>query len=304
MNDNNCYQLLQLKDSVGTPPPSVSFEFFPPKTEEAHNKLVTTINELSKFLPEYFSVTYGAGGSTRTKTFEIVKYIKENTKIPPAAHLTCVGAKATETNSIAEDYLRIGVNRIVGLRGDLPNLTGKYEPSTDSYAYADSLVRGLLSIGNFDISVAAYPESHPEATSLEADIEHLKRKQDAGAKRAITQYCFDTDTILRFIDKARNTGITIPIVPGILCISNFEQTVSFSERCGASVPDWTKNLYAGTNKNQQVTDAISAFIAAEQCRLLMQEGVSQFHFYSLNRHEVAGTVCQILGVKPDAKLLS
>lgn len=271
--------------------PLVSFEFFPPKTEASLIKLKPVIHELAKLSPQYFSVTYGAGGSLHEKTFELVKYIQENTQIPPAAHLTCVGAKILETNAIAKSYLKIGVNRIVALRGDMPGIVGKYEPLDGGYAYADDLVKGLVKIGKFDISVAAYPEGHPQAISLDADIEHLKRKQDAGAACAITQYCFDTDIILRFIEKARKKGVTIPIVPGILTIHNFEQTISFSERCGASVPDWTKKLYENVQNDQSTSDKISIKLALEQCQLLMENGINQFHFYSLNRHEVASAVC-------------
>jgi methylenetetrahydrofolate reductase (NADPH) len=273
--------------------PEFSFEFFPTKSEDALAKLKVTIANLAKFLPEYFSVTYGAGGSTRDKTFELVKYIKENTKIPPAAHLTCVGAKTSETDEIARQYLKTGVNRIVALRGDVPGFSGKYQPLNGGYAYADSLVKGLLEIGDFDISVAAYPEGHPQANSIEADIEHLKRKQDAGAARAITQYCFNTETILRFVEKARNSGITIPIVAGILTINSFEQTLSFSKRCGATVPEAIKKLYQGV-ASQSESDDISTKIALEQCQKLMQNDINQFHFYSLNRHEVASQVCRIL----------
>lgn len=284
----------QIKNYTTQTSPLVSFEFFPPKTEDSLAKLKFTINELVKLSPLYFSVTYGAGGSMRDKTFELIKYIKENTKIPPAAHLTCVGAKASETDAIARSYLKIGVNKIVGLRGDMPGFVGKYEPLAGGYAYADNLVKGLMAIGDFDISVAAYPEGHPQAISLDADIEHLKRKQDAGAVRAITQYCFDTDTILRFIEKVRKHGITMPIVPGILTVSNFEQTVSFSARCGASVPDWTRKLYEGVKNDQNASDVISTKLALEQCQTLMKNGINQFHFYSLNRHEVASAVCHKL----------
>lgn len=292
--ENN--SLFQLKYSLSSAAPAVSFEFFPPKTEDSLTKLKLTIAELEKLSPKYFSVTYGAGGSTKEKTFELVKYIKENTHIPPAAHLTCVGAKKNETDRIAKSYLEIGVNRIVGLRGDIPGFSGIYEPLDDGYAYADNLVRGLMELGNFDISVAAYPEGHPQAKSLDADIEHLKRKEDAGATHAITQYCFDTDIILEFIAKARNAGITMPIVPGILTVNNFEQTISFSARCGASVPNWVHKLYKNAKEDQKSSDIISASLAHEQCRLLMQEGINQFHFYSLNRHEVAKAVCLMLGV--------
>ncbi len=274
--------------------PAVSFEFFPPKTEDSFAKLKLAIAQLELLNPKYFSVTYGAGGSTRDKTFELIKYIQENTNVPAAAHLTCVGAIAQETDTIARNYLKTGVTRIVALRGDMPGFKGKYEPLADGYAYADNLVKGLRAIGDFDISVAAYPEGHPQAISLDADIQHLKRKQDNGATRAITQYCFDTDIILRFIEKARKYGVTMPIVPGILTISNFEQTVAFSGRCGASVPAWVGKLYDGINNNQAASDAVSTKIAFEQCQRLLQNGIKQFHFYSLNRHEVAGAVCQML----------
>ncbi len=291
----------QLKDSGAIAPPIVSFEFFPTKSEEALAKLKLTINELTKYNPDYFSVTYGAGGSTREKTFELVKYIKENTSIPPAAHLTCVGAKKEETDAIAREYLNIGVTRIVALRGDMPGFVGKYEPLEGGYAYADSLVAGLKKNGDFDISVASYPEAHPQAISLEDDIEHLKRKESAGAARAITQYCFDTDTILKFIEKARKAGVTIPIVPGILTINNFAQTISFSSRCGASVPLWVHEAYENVASDQRASDIVSTRLAFEQCHELMKAGINQFHFYSLNRHEVASNVCSLLGVRKDAK---
>lgn len=294
--DSEQEQVLQLEKSQAGKPPAVSFEFFPPKTADSLERLKVTINELAKFQPKYFSITYGAGGTTKDKTFELVKYIKENTNIPPAAHLTCVGAKKEETEAIARSYLDIGVNRIVALRGDLPGFVGEYVPLEGGYAYADSLVKGLLSIGDFDISVAAYPECHPQAKSMDADIEHLKRKQDAGAKRAITQYCFDTDVIIEFIEKARKGGVTMPIVPGILNVYNFSQTISFSARCGASVPDWAKELYEGVS-DQKASDAISTKLALEQCQRLMQEGIDQFHFYTLNQYDVAKSVCQALNIK-------
>ena len=291
----------QLKDSYKAPPPSFSFEFFPAKNADSIEKLKQTVIKLAKYKPDYFSITYGAGGSTQDRTYDLVKYIKDNTKIPPAAHLTCVGAKKEETNAIAKEYLDIGVNRIVALRGDMPNFKGEYKPLEGGYAYASDLVEGLMGLGNFNISVAAYPEGHPQADSIDSDIEYLKQKQDAGATSAITQYCFDTDTILRFIDKARKAGVTIPIIPGILTVSNFEQTISFSKGCGASIPDWVHNLYEGINGNQITSDIISAQIASEQCRVLMQEGINQLHFYTLNRHDVASAVFQILGMRANAE---
>jgi methylenetetrahydrofolate reductase (NADPH) len=290
-------KLLQIKDTpIGTPP-QVSFEFFPPRSEVGIQKLKESITELEKLSPRFVSVTYGAGGTTRELTYEIVKHIKTNTKLNPAAHLTCVNATRAEINAVAKSYLDIGVNRIVALRGDVPGLTEKYSPYPNGYAYADDLVEGLCELGNFDISVAAYPEIHPEAPSLDFDLDHLKRKFDAGATRAITQYCFDTDVILRFIDKARAKGITAPITPGIVTMNGFEQLISFSKRCGASVPKWLINLFDGADADPKTRDMLSVLIAVEQCRLLMQEGINEFHFYTLNRADLTVAVCRILGIK-------
>jgi methylenetetrahydrofolate reductase (NADPH) len=289
-------QLEQIKNSFANKPPKVSFELFPPRTEAGLEKLKETISGLEKLAPSYISVTYGAGGSTKEKTYDIVKYIKQNTHLEPAAHLTCVNATSDEINAIAKSYLDIGVNKIVALRGDVPNGSGKYEPYPDGYAYADNLVSGLMKLGDFDISVAAYPEVHPQAPSADFDLQHLKRKIDAGAKRAITQYCFDTDEVLRFIDKARKVGISAPIVPGIVMMNGFEQLISFSKRCGASVPKWMHEIFAGADKSPEACDMASVVIAAEQCRLLMQEGVDEFHFYTLNRANPAIAVCRLLGV--------
>lgn len=290
-------KLEQIKNSFANKPPKISFEVFPPRSEAGFVKLKENISELEKLAPSYISVTYGAGGSTKEKTYDIVKHIKQNTSLEPAAHLTCVNATADEINAVAKSYLDIGVNKIVALRGDVPNGNGKYEPYPDGYAYADNLVYGLMQLGDFDISVAAYPESHPQAPSSDFDLQHLKRKIDAGAKRAITQYCFDTDQVLHFIDKARKIGINAPIVPGIVMMNGFEQLISFSKRCGANVPKWMYKIFEGADKSPETCDMASVVIASEQCRLLMQEGINEFHFYTLNRANPAIAVCRLLGVK-------
>ncbi|MDA0782378.1 MAG: methylenetetrahydrofolate reductase [NAD(P)H] [Rickettsiales bacterium] len=290
-------KLEQIKDSISNQPPKVSFEFFPPRTDNGVEKLKENISLLEKLSPAYCSVTYGAGGSTQEKTYEIVKYIKENTSIKPAAHLTCVNATRDEINNVAKSYLDIGVNKIVALRGDVPGGTGIYEPSVEGYAYADNLVKGLVELGDFDISVAAYPEVHPQAPDAVFDLEHLKRKIDAGAKRAITQYCFDTDKVLRFIDKARAIGIDAPIVPGVVLMNGFEQLISFSKRCGANIPEWMFDIFSGADQSPEICDMASVAVAAEQCRLLMQEGINEFHFYTLNRANPTIAVCRLLGVK-------
>lgn len=273
---------------------SVSFEFFPPKTEAMRAKLMVTIDKLLPLKPSYFSVTYGAGGSGRDNTMSLVKYLHENIKANVAPHLTCVGQTKDEIDNIAKDYWAMGVRKIVALRGDMPGLTQKYQPTEGSYEYADSLVAALKKIANFDIEVAAYPEGHPEAESLDKDVDHLYRKQQAGADKAITQYCFDTDQILKFIDQVRKRGITMPVVPGILNIANIEQTVQFSQRCGATVPVHIIDRFKQYAKSQEDSDKLSSEIAIEQCQKLKQAGINEFHFYCLNRFEVASTVCRNL----------
>lgn len=289
--------LEQLKDTIGSKPPSVSFEFFPPKTYNAVDNLFAEVKKFENLSPSFVSVTYGAGGSTKKLTYDIVKGIKENTSLKPAAHLTCVGAPKDEIDAIARSYLDIGVNRIVALRGDPPAMKGKYEPHPQGYAYSSELITGLKKLGNFDISVAAFPEVHPEARSAKDDLNYLKEKIDCGADRAITQYCFDTDTILRFLENARKIGIKAPIVPGIVPISSFKQIVNFSQRCGASVPKWMYDLFDGTDDKPETIKSLSYLIAAEQCRLLLQEGVENFHFYTLNRYELVSEICHLIGIK-------
>ncbi|MFZ4125963.1 MAG: methylenetetrahydrofolate reductase [Rickettsiales bacterium] len=276
--------------------PSVSFEFFPPKSADAEAKLWEVIRTLEPLSPRFVSVTYGAGGTTRERTHATVKRIKNETGLQPAAHLTCVGASRDEIKEIAQSYWDAGVRHIVALRGDAP-AGESYTPHPNGYAYADTLVKGLLEIGDFEISVAAYPETHPEARSAQADMEHLQRKIDAGATRAITQFFFDADVYLRFVERAQKAGIRAEIVPGILPVTNFAQLTKFASMCGASVPDWLGKLFDGLDEKPDQRNLIAAMIAAEQCRMLMLAGVKHFHFYTLNRAELTNAICHILGVR-------
>jgi methylenetetrahydrofolate reductase (NADPH) len=273
----------------------ISYEFFPPKSEVALQALLATIPRYEAANAEYISVTYGAGGTTTEATFALVKYIKEHSSLPPAAHLTCVGASKEAVNATIQQYRDIGVNSIVALRGDMPSMTGDYVPHPEGYAYADNLVAGLTAMGGFDISVAAYPETHPQARSSVDDLEHLKRKQQAGAHRAITQYCFDTDTVLEFVERAKNHGIDMPIVPGIMMIGNFAQLVNFSKRCGASIPKWLVEEFAGElSPKEQFEKAVE--LAVAQCKTLIANDIHSFHFYTLNQPDVALEVAHRLGV--------
>lgn len=285
-----------LRELYTLPPPDVSFEFFPPKTAEAETRLWQVIRQLEPLAPRFVSVTYGAGGSTRERTHATVKRILSETGLTPAAHLTCIGASRQEIDAIAQNYWEAGVRHIVALRGDAP--AGEpYRPHPEGYAYAEDLVRGLRAIAPFEISVAAYPETHPEARSPEADTDHLKRKLGAGATRAITQFFFDNEHFLRFRDRATGAGITAEIVPGILPVTNFAQLTKFSASCGASVPDWMQKLFEGLDDKPDQRNLVAAMIAAEQCRLLMLAGVRRFHFYTLNRAELTEAICHVLGIR-------
>ncbi len=275
---------------------AISMEFFPTKTAEQEEAQWSVIEALSAYEPVCMTVTYGAGGSTKTGTMKLVQKIQSHLFVPAASHLTCVDSSRDEIDAIARDYWERGITRIVALRGDAVG-GGKYSPRADGYDYADALVRGLLAIAPFDISVAAYPEAHPDASSLQFDLDHLKRKQDAGAARAITQYCFDTEQMLRFIDSARKAGVSMPIVPGILPIYNIKQAERFSARCGASFPEWLKKPFTGIEEQGNISQLVSTYLAAEQCRRLLQEGVEALHFYTLNRAEIVMAVCQLLGVR-------
>lgn len=277
-------------------PVSVSFELFPPKTDKGEAALAKTVNRLAAANPGYFSVTYGAGGTTRDRTGRVVDMVRAQTGLPVAHHLTCVGASRAEIDRQAERLAEQGITRIVALRGDLPEGETLAE---DGYHDAAELVAGLRRIADFDISVAAYPEVHPEAASEQADLDHLKRKFDAGADRAITQFAFDTDCVLRFVDRARAAGIEGPIVPGIMPVANFAGLKRFSAGCGASVPDWLAQMFEGLDEAPETRAMLATSVAAEQCRKLADAGLTSFHFYTLNRPEVSLAVCRALGLTPD-----
>ncbi|UFN49562.1 methylenetetrahydrofolate reductase [Roseomonas sp. OT10] len=282
------------------PPPSLSFEFFPPRTEALEAQLWACIRRLEPLAPRFVSVTYGAGGTTQARTHATVARIVKETGLVPAAHLTCVDASRGEVDEVARGYWDAGVRHIVALRGDPPAGVERYEPHPEGYAYAADLVEGLARVAPFEISVAAYPEVHPAATSARNDLDNLKRKIDAGATRAITQYFFDTETYLRFLDHALAAGITVPIVPGIMPVSNFKQMSSFSARIGASVPGWMAKLFEGLDDDAETRRMVAATVAAEQVRLLQANGVDEFHFYTLNRPDLTYAIAHILGVRPPA----
>jgi methylenetetrahydrofolate reductase (NADPH) len=282
----------------GAERPLVSFEFFPPKTAEMEAKLWQAVKRLEPLAPRFVSVTYGAGGSTRERTHSTVVRIRRETRLEPAAHLTCIGATREEIDAVAEHYWEAGIRHVVALRGDPPlERGGAYSPHPGGYAYAADLVAGLRRVADFELTVAAFPETHPEASSAEADLDNLKRKIDAGAARAITQFFFDTAVYLRFVERARARGITVPIVPGILPVSNVAQTRKFAAQCGATVPAWMGGLFEGLDDDPETRRLVAASIAIEQCRLLQAEGVREFHFYTLNRADLAVAICHMLGVR-------
>ncbi len=274
----------------------VSFEFFPPKTPEMEIRLWQAIERLEPLNPRFVSVTYGAGGSTRERTHATLLRIRKETNLEPAAHLTCVEASRTEVDEIARRYWQIGIRHIVALRGDAADQP--YRSHSQGYAYAADLVRGLRQVANFEISVAAYPETHPEALSPKADLDNLKRKIDAGATRAITQYFFEPEVYFRFVERVRATGITVPIVPGILPVTNYAQLLKFSSLCGATVPPRLAYLFEGLDRDPETRKLVAATVAAEQCQALMAAGVREFHFYTLNRADLAYAICHVLGLRP------
>ncbi len=283
--------------SAATPVPALSFEFFPPKNEALETQLWACIRRLEPLAPRFVSVTYGAGGSTQARTHATVARIVRETGLTPAAHLTCVGAARGEVDDVAREYWAAGVRHIVALRGDAPP-GQSYEPHPDGYAFAADLVAGLRRVGDFEISVAAYPEMHPTALSADHDLDNLKRKLDAGATRAITQYFFEGDVFLRFLDRALAAGISAPIVPGIMPVTNYAQAAKFSAMCGASVPSWMGEMFAGTEDDAETRRMIAAIVAAEQVRLLQANGVDEFHFYTLNRSDLTYAIAHLLGVRP------
>jgi methylenetetrahydrofolate reductase (NADPH) len=282
--------------------PIVSFEFFPPGDEAMAQQLWLSVQRLAPLRPSFVSVTYGADGSTRTRTHECVLRILRETNLRVAPHLTCVGASRAEVLEIAHGYWQQGIRHLVALRGDAPaaNLSGdgRYQPHPEGFAYASDLVSGLSQVGNFDISVAAYPEGHPESGGVDADLENLKRKLDAGANRAITQFVFDTDFFLRYRDRCAAEGIRASIVPGILPITRFPQLLRVAQRCGASVPDWLHSRFDGLDDDPETRRMIAANVAIEQVQHLRQHGVEEFHFYTLNRAELTYAICHALGIRP------
>ena len=287
----------ELKELFSKAPSRVSFEFFPPKNLEMEAKLWLAVTRLQPLNPAFVSVTYGAGGTTRERTHNTVIRLKKETSLTPAAHLTCVGASRHEVDEVARAYYDAGIRHIVALRGDAADASKGYVAHPDGYAYASDLVAGLKKIGDFDISVAGYPEGHPEAPSVDVDIEHLQKKIDAGANRVITQYFFDAEVFLRYLEKVRAKNIRVPVVPGILPVTNYAQVKKFSAMCGASVPSWMAELFEGMDANPELRHLIAAFIAAEQCRLLRAAGIDEFHFYTLNRARLTLAICHILGVR-------
>ncbi len=278
-------------------PFQVSFEFFPPKTAEMEETLWKSITRLAPLAPRFVSVTYGAGGSTRERTHHTITRILQETSLVPAAHLTCVSATREEIDQVADDYWAAGVRHIVALRGDLPG-DGRVHPAPGGYAFAAELVGGLRKRHDFEISVAAYPETHPDALSPDADLDNLKRKIDAGATRAITQFFFDNWTFLRFIDRARKAGITVPIVPGIMPVTNFTQMAKFAKNTGATIPREFARMFDGLENDPETRKLVAATVAAEQCTQLERAGVTEFHFYTLNRADLTYALCHVLGLRP------
>ena len=260
-------------------------------------KLWLALERLAPLAPRFVSVTYGAGGSTRERTHDTVVAIQRRLGLRPAAHLTCVGSSREEIAAIAQRYWQAGVRHIVALRGDAPE-GEHYQPHPGGYANAAELVAGLKRVADFEISVAAHPEVHPEAVSPQADLDNLKRKMEAGATRAITQYFFDVEIFLRFRDRLAANGIDMPVIPGILPVTNYAQVKKFSARCGASVPRWLSDFFEDVDDDPETRKLVAAHVAGEQCRLLQAEGVQEFHFYTLNRPELARAICRLLGIKP------
>lgn len=276
----------------------VSFEFFPPKTEKMAETLWESVATLAPLGPRFVSVTYGAGGTTRTRTHEQVVRIQKEANIPAAAHLTCVNATKEEVNAVARHYWEEGIRHIVALRGDPPEGASGYRPHPGGYENAADLIAGLKQVADFEISVAAYPEVHPDSPDAQADIANLKAKFDAGATRAITQFFFDPECFFRFRDEAARAGIESEIVPGIMPVMSFAAVQRMSDMCGTEIPSWMEGLFEGLDERPAAGQLVSATIAAELCRKLYAGGVRQFHFYTLNRAELSYAICHMLGKRP------
>jgi len=279
-------------------PIRVSFEFFPPADAAMEATLWCSLERLAPLAPRFVSVTYGADGSTRERTHSVVTRIQRQSKLTGAPHLTCIGASRAEILDIARTYWDEGVRHLVALRGDPPQGGGAYRPHPDGFAFAAELVAGLRALAPFDISVAAYPETHPEAASAAADLENLKRKIDAGATRAITQFFYDIGVFLRFRDRCAAVGIDAPLVPGILPITRFPQVLRFARTCGASIPSWLHERFDGLENDAETRRLIAAAVAIEQVEELRRHGVREFHFYTLNRAELTYAICHALGLRP------
>jgi methylenetetrahydrofolate reductase (NADPH) len=284
---------------IGSGEIDVSFEFFPPKNEKMEDALWTCVRRLEPLGPEFVSVTYGAGGSTRERTHNTVARLVTETGLKPAAHLTCVGATKAEVNDVVRGYWAAGVRHIVALRGDPPAGVGtKYTPHPDGYANAAELVAGIKKIGNFEVSVGGYPEMHPESPNIASDIEHLKAKVDAGADRIITQFFFDNTHYLRFMERARAAGIWCPIHPGLVPIHNFKQVASFGAKTGTTMPAWLARRFDGLDADPATTHLVAAAVAAEQAMDLVDHGFKHIHFYTLNRADLVYAICHLLGLRP------
>ncbi|MEC9402028.1 MAG: methylenetetrahydrofolate reductase [NAD(P)H] [Pseudomonadota bacterium] len=284
-------------------PITASFEFFPPKSDKMAETLWQTVQRLAPLSPSFVSVTYGAGGSTRERTHRTVERILKETDLAPAAHLTCVGAARSEIDAIVKDYWDLGVRHLVALRGDpLDGIGSRYVPHPEGYAYATDLVEGVKKIANFDISVSGYPERHPESGNWQKEIDNLKRKVDAGADRIITQYFFDNDLFDDYLDRIAAAGINIPVIPGILPIHNFEQTMGFSAKCGTSIPQWLARRFAGLTNDPETRKLVGVSVACEQVMDLVDRGINDFHFYTMNRADLTFAICHMLGMgQPETK---
>jgi methylenetetrahydrofolate reductase (NADPH) len=284
--------------------PAVSFEFFPPADEAMAQQLWQAVLRLAPLQPNFVSITYGADGSTRTRTHEFVQRVLRETDLLVAPHLTCVAASQQEVLDIAEGYWNQGVRHLVALRGDAPAnsaASGGYQPHPQGFGFASDLVRGLKQVANFEVSVAAYPEGHPESAGVDADLENLRRKVDAGANRAITQFFFETDLYLRYRDRCAASGVSISIVPGILPITRFPQMLRFAARCGTTVPEWLRRRFDGLDDDPETRRMIAANVAIEQVQRLREHGVDEFHFYTLNRGELSFAICHALGLRPQVR---
>ena len=281
---------------------AVSFEFFPPKDQQAKLQLEETVRRLAPCSPRFVSLTYGAGGTSRERSLTAVQELASQTSLSIAAHLTCVGASKAEVDDVARAFLAAGVRHIVALRGDSGPPGAPFEPHPQGYRSAAQLVAGLRKIGDFEISVAAYPETHPDAADADADLDNLKRKLDAGASQALTQFFFSPDAFFRFRDRAAAAGVDVPIIPGILPVTNFQQTRKFAAACGSHLPDWMAAVFDGLDDHPDTRQLVAATLAAELCTRLYAGGVRDFHFYTLNRPEMTRALCHLLGRRVPAAL--